>query len=156
MAIPFDTLLEESKCYLCLGISQAHAMELALLNRIASDSGVKIYEANVSQQGTNAPVSSVLKNTLGGTPVWSRVGPGIYVLTLAGAFPQAKMALYINAVPMSDPPNNINFVGLQVGDGINTVGLSTQFGDVSAGWAGMDFADDVIGQAVSVLIKVYP
>ncbi len=39
MAIPFDTLLEESKCYLCLGISQAQALRLALLNRIAAGGG---------------------------------------------------------------------------------------------------------------------
>jgi len=32
--IPFDTLLAESQCYLCLGISQVEALILALENRI--------------------------------------------------------------------------------------------------------------------------
>jgi len=39
MPIAADTLFAESQCYLCLGISQAEAMELALLNRIASGTG---------------------------------------------------------------------------------------------------------------------
>jgi hypothetical protein len=39
MAIAADILFEEAKCYMCLGISQAEALELALLNRIASGTG---------------------------------------------------------------------------------------------------------------------
>jgi hypothetical protein len=34
--IPLNTLMEESKCYTCLGISLAEALRLALLNRIGS------------------------------------------------------------------------------------------------------------------------
>jgi hypothetical protein len=37
--IPTNTLLEETKCYLCEGISQWEAIELGLLSRIASGSG---------------------------------------------------------------------------------------------------------------------
>ena len=46
----------------------------------------KVYVALLTQSGTDAPVSTVLKNTLGGTPVFSYVGIGQYHLTLAGAF----------------------------------------------------------------------
>jgi hypothetical protein len=35
-AIDSQTLLEEAKCYLCLGVSIAEALKLALLSRIAS------------------------------------------------------------------------------------------------------------------------
>ncbi len=38
MAVAVDTLMAEAQCYLCLGISQAEALELALLNRIVSGS----------------------------------------------------------------------------------------------------------------------
>jgi hypothetical protein len=39
MAIDPNTLFAESQCYLCLGISQAEAIELALLARIAAGGG---------------------------------------------------------------------------------------------------------------------
>lgn len=39
MAIPSETLLEEAKCYLCLGVSISEALELALLAGIASSGG---------------------------------------------------------------------------------------------------------------------
>ena len=46
----------------------------------------KVYVALLSQTGTDAPVATVLKNTLGGTVVWSREATGEYIGTLAGAF----------------------------------------------------------------------
>ena len=46
----------------------------------------KVYTALLSQTGTNAPVATVLENTLGGTVIWSRVSTGTYVGTLAGGF----------------------------------------------------------------------
>ena len=50
----------------------------------------KVYTALLSQTGTNAPVATVLENTLGGTIVWSRLSTGTYVGTLAGAFAVKK------------------------------------------------------------------
>lgn len=46
----------------------------------------KIYVALLSQTGTDAPVATVLKNTLGGTIVWTYSNFGRYIGTLAGAF----------------------------------------------------------------------
>ncbi len=46
----------------------------------------KVYIALLTQTGTNAPVATVLKNTLGGEVVWSRTGMGTYEGTLTGAF----------------------------------------------------------------------
>ena len=48
--------------------------------------GVKVYRALLTQTGTDAPVATVLENTLGGTPVWERSTFGTYTLTLTGAF----------------------------------------------------------------------
>lgn len=45
-----------------------------------------VYTALLSQSGTDAPVATVLENTLGGTVVWTRSGIGNYVGTLAGVF----------------------------------------------------------------------
>jgi len=48
--------------------------------------GVKEYVALLTQTGTDAPVATVLKNTLGGTIVWTYSNFGRYIGTLAGAF----------------------------------------------------------------------
>lgn len=52
--------------------------------------GVKKYVALLTQTGTNAPVATVLENTLGGTVVWSRYTEGMYHATLAGVFTASK------------------------------------------------------------------
>jgi hypothetical protein len=58
---------------------------------------IKVYRALLTQSGTNAPVATVLENTLGGTPVWSRTNIGRYVATLANAFPNSKTI--VRAIP---------------------------------------------------------
>ncbi len=55
--------------------------------------GTKMYTALLSQSGTDAPVATVLQNTLGGTLVWARTGVGVYTATLAGAFTENKTFL---------------------------------------------------------------
>ena len=50
----------------------------------------KVYKALLTQSGTNAPVATVLVNTLSGTPVWSRVSIGYYKLTLSSEFTTNK------------------------------------------------------------------
>lgn len=49
-----------------------------------------VYRALLTQTGTNAPVATVLENTLGGAVVWSYNDVGIFTATLAGAFPSGK------------------------------------------------------------------
>ena len=50
----------------------------------------KVYTALLTQSGTNAPVATVLQNTLGGTVVWTRVSSGDYEGTLSSAFTSNK------------------------------------------------------------------
>lgn len=50
----------------------------------------KVYTALLTQTGENAPVATVLENTLGGTLVWTRISAGAYKATLIGAFPVDK------------------------------------------------------------------
>ena len=52
--------------------------------------GSKVYKALLTQTGTDAPVATVLVNTLSGTPAWSRVSVGYYKLTLASEFTNDK------------------------------------------------------------------
>jgi hypothetical protein len=61
----------------------------------ASSLSYLVYTALLNQTGTDAPVATVLENTLGGTPVWSRSMQGVYVLTLAGAFTVGKTAVFV-------------------------------------------------------------
>lgn len=53
----------------------------------------KVYVALLTQIGTDAPVATILKNTLGGVPVWSYEGVGNYNGTLTDAFPINKTNL---------------------------------------------------------------
>ena len=46
----------------------------------------RVYTARLTQSGTNAPVATVLENTLGGTVTFEYTGPGLYNAVLAGAF----------------------------------------------------------------------
>jgi len=62
---------------------------LTYLETLASGSGgspFKVYTALLTQTGTDAPVATVLENTLGGEVIWGRVGVGIYSAILANAF----------------------------------------------------------------------
>lgn len=46
----------------------------------------KRYIALITQSGTDAPVATVLRNTLSDAPVWARSSQGVYTLTLTGEF----------------------------------------------------------------------
>jgi hypothetical protein len=56
----------------------------------------KIYSALISQSGTNAPVATVLENTLGNI-VWTRGITGYYIGTLIGAFTTGKTLMFISS-----------------------------------------------------------
>ena len=67
------------------------------LKRITSTDSrpYKVYTALLSQSGTNAPVATVLENTLGGTVVWTRNSTGLYTGTLTGVFTGNKTTVLI-------------------------------------------------------------
>ena len=54
------------------------------------DAVIREYVAVLIQSGTDAPTATILKNTLGVVPVWTREYAGGYLATSAGAFPVAK------------------------------------------------------------------
>lgn len=58
---------------------------------ITNQDSVKRYVATLMQTGTNAPVATVLENTLGGELVWTRSNVGDYRATLTDAFPSASV-----------------------------------------------------------------
>ena len=50
----------------------------------------KVYTALLTQTSNNAPVATVLENTLGGTPTFTYIGIGGYQMTLNGSFNSSK------------------------------------------------------------------
>ena len=66
-------------------------------NSGSESSSYLTYVALLTQTSTNDPEATVLENTLGGTPVWTRGTTGIYVCTLSNAFPLVKTVI-INGV----------------------------------------------------------
>lgn len=108
----------------------------------------KVYTALLTQAGTNAPVATVLENTLGGTVVWSYDGVGQYRATLASAFTQNKTWFsFINIITGAEIDIRLTW------DTINEITLMTALGGV-AGGIGV-FTDDIITDA-SIEIRVYP
>ena len=55
----------------------------------------KSYVAILNQSATAPPIATVIKNTLGGTIIWSRVDTGWYKATLSGAFTPDKTVIFI-------------------------------------------------------------
>ena len=56
----------------------------------------KVYTALLTQSGTNAPVATVLENTLGGDIVWTRLGVGTYQGELISAFEFGKTFVIVS------------------------------------------------------------
>lgn len=66
------------------------------INDIGSNQGVSYtsYVALLTQSGTDAPVATILENTLGGTPVWTYDSSGYYIATLTGTFKNKKTVIF--------------------------------------------------------------
>lgn len=84
-----------------------------------------VYTALLTQSGTDAPVATVLQNTLGGTVVWTRVVEGYYEGTLNGVFTANKT--YCTAMigggvggAISFRRSDSNVVQLETGSGDGT------------------------------------
>ena len=95
----------------------------------------KIYTALLTQSGTNAPVATVLENTLGGTVVWTRTEVGFYQATLMNAFTENKthftQMLYYEET--DDPYSIAAFLfrmnANQMGLVTKNLGVTVEFGD---------------------------
>lgn len=68
----------------------------------SSVNNAKEWEGLVSQAGTAIPTAVVLRNTLGGTIVWTYTAAGIYVGTLTGAFTANKTVIYLGSPVQAD------------------------------------------------------
>lgn len=119
-----QTLLDKAKCYTCLGITLAEALQLALLAQLVENATgpAYVYRALLSQTGSNQPTAIVLENTIGPI-VWARVSPGVYTGTLAGAFGRDRTFVLVGETSV-DGVATSEFVGSSVLDN-NTVEIVT-------------------------------
>ena len=108
-----------------------------------TNGGPKEYIALLTQAGTHAPTTVVIKNTLGGTPVWSYVGfGGNYALTLASTFPLDKTVILMGNTSNSAADSiSSNWTD------VNSITVRTEVNDVSA--------NDLLTNTV-IHITVYP
>lgn len=114
---------------------------------------VKVYRALLTQTGTNAPVATVLENTLGGTVAWKRDDPGIYNGGLVEAFTLDKTVLSpVNAsASMEGVAVHIETSFYQISD--STVRLQTAVVDLTG--PTITLTDALLSNAF-VEILVYP
>lgn len=116
----------------------------------AEASTAKVYRALLTQSGTDAPVATVLENTLGGTVVWTRNDVGEYVGTLATAFAGGATKVWCNT-PSFNNNNDVNItVRFSVLDA-NELSVITQNG----GDAAVDF-NTASPNFMNLEILVYP
>lgn len=116
--------------------------------------GPKVYRALLTQTGTDAPVATVIENTLGGEVVWTRGNLGTYAGTLANAFTADKTFVNIQgdlAVGDWDGGTAIKAFSI-VRSGSSAVSVQTVIGALGGSWASAD--DCLVGQSVEIL--VYP
>lgn len=110
----------------------------------------KVYTALLTQTGTDAPVATVLENTLGGTPVWSYSAVGDYTLTATGLLTSAKTTLTLNGA------NQFDGVGLTSTSFIYGLPNTIQFVSLDSAGAAVEWGNHPITGVLSIEIRVYP
>lgn len=120
-----------------------------LLNRTISEAkvyilGYRSYTALLTQTGTDAPVATVLENTIGDI-VWTRDSDGLYKGSSNGLFTINKTALFINNSVQNLDTQITFYQELQ-----NEIWIETYIAGVAT--------DDLLlsnGQGVTIEIRVY-
>ncbi len=110
------TILNSSGCTVMPGVIGATIINssgvvvtednyLCINNTQIKSTGYKVYRANLYQAGVSDPTKTVLENTFSDEIVFTYSGtPGIYIGTLAGAFPTAsKFSNFIAQTDASNP-----------------------------------------------------
>ena len=99
------------------------------LNPILNDPRpYKVYTALLTQSGTDAPVATVLQNTLGGEVVWNYEGVGNYSAISTNLFTENKTSVLHKSIIGDDPnyllqsysilTSSITFSTLEIGTGL--------------------------------------
>lgn len=126
-------------------ISDADGWTAVAQSEVGAPVVPKRYVALITQSSTNAPVATVLENTLGGTVVWTYDAVGKYAFTLNSVFTVNK-SIAIMGAPSVGFPDSANF--------------QTDFVDIDYGILyTTDFATNASNgrlSATTFIIEVYP
>ena len=79
-----------------LGVDTSKVATTYDLMSAAGGASYDVYTAILTQTGTDAPVATVLDNTLGGTVVWTYEEFAIYYGTLSGVFTSGKTFIILS------------------------------------------------------------
>lgn len=110
-----------------------------------------VYSALLTQTGTDAPTATILENTLGGVPVWTRNTAGVYTATLAGVFTVDKT--FISSATVYRGAEATGTVSPVANVNANEVVIRTH--EIIASFGSQELADAVLNKT-PVEIRVYP
>jgi hypothetical protein len=108
----------------------------------------KSYVALLTQTSTNAPVATVLENTLGAVPVWSRNTQGVYYATSANLFTVGKTTVSVG----QNLTVNGDFGVVNVAQDVNKITLFVYDVDMSA--PASSSPDDMLSNT-AIEIRIY-
>jgi len=123
-----------------------------IIETVGGGSSYLVYTAILNQSGTNAPVATVLENTIDATLLWTYSGVGDYLLSLP-SFPSGspfivgKTFVHIGSTitgPLALYANNNTSMGVPQSNGIVVNNYTTLFANTNG------FTN------VSIEIRVYP
>jgi hypothetical protein len=112
----------------------------------------KVYTALLTQSGTDAPVATVLENTLGGEVTWTYSEPGYYVANSNGLFTYNKTQLFHGDSRESGQFKLIEFY--QDFEDENTLWLESSKTSIVNGNLTYNYLDELL-KGVPVEIRVY-
>ena len=119
---------------------------------VAESTEPKVYIALLTQTGTDAPVATVLKNTLGGVPVWSYSSLGTYHTTLLDTFTINKTYTSVNIETVFDVSVENKFIRAYQSSN-DYIEIQVSKIDYDGGFNSGGLTNDFIGY---IEIRVYP
>ena len=102
-----------------------------LANTPSYEPPYKVYTALLSQEGTDAPVATVLENTLGGIPTFTYDGVGVYTITLTGLLTANKRTFNVFTTRRVDGANGETIEGDEIHEDDNRIQFITFSDDIS-------------------------
>lgn len=112
---------------------------------------LKVYMAFLTQLGTAIPTAVIVKNSLGGLPVFSRTIPGEYYMTLAGAFTLNKTWVTITTKP-GNLVSSLVYDISAIWSSVNTILIRTVIVDPPNGT--LQQADNIL-DSTQIRVEVY-
>lgn len=127
-----------------------------VLSKALINNGVKVYRALLTQSSTDAPVATVLENTLGATITWARSDVGLYTGTPSSAILLAAKTCLPSVNASANLDGATGFVETSFyRNGDDDIRLQTASVNTFGGWVAFNLTDGLLTGAF-VEILVYP